>query len=534
MASIQRIALFVFFDSVEADLVSRIRSIPNEDGSSLLSEDERDKAKLRLEKISNIPESADDGALLHGLDIGDKYSVLMRNAPRLPKATRDYYKSLKNSFEKVIPVRNAVMHGRPLTVSQHTQAFAFASDLVKAAGYWPTLAKSFQDYDKDPEGIIKAAKISFIEGETPGVFHNLPSPDYDDTGFIPRDALQADLRKKILGRHPVITVLGDGGDGKTSISLQCLHDLIASNDHPFDGIVWVSAKSNRLGIKEVERIEGSILDSMDLFRSVSNTFGEDATDPLERVWQLLDSNKILLVIDNLETVLDDSIKKFAENVPGESKVLFTSRVPLGSDLTVKVGPFSTSESIKLLRALASSYNINSLQKWGNDKLASYSSRLFNKPLLLKWFALGVSSGLSPDRIVANPDKALSFCLENVIGSLSSDARRLAGVLAVVPGPISVAVLSHVVDFSAKLVESTVAELLRFGLLEQTDDRIDQTYRLRNFARSYISRQTNLKPKDAANIISSLRSVDSTYNHEMISAQHDRYNMKTYVVASKSD
>lgn len=534
MASIQRIALFVFFDAVEVDLVNTIRALPFDTGEVLLTEDERGKCRSRLEKASLLPQASDDAALLHGLDIGDKYSVLMRHAGKLQKPAREYYRSLKSNFDRALPVRNAVMHGRPLTATQHTQAFAFASDLVKAAGRWPVLAKSFSDYDKDPEGIIRAAQVRFIDGEIDGVFHNLPSPDYDDTGFIPRDSLQTDLRKKILGRHPVITVLGDGGDGKTSITLQCLHDLASSNDHPFEGIVWVSAKSNRLGLREIERIEGAILDSMDVFRSVSSVFGDDGLDPKERVQQLLEDNKILLVIDNLETILDESIKKFAESIPGESKLIFTSRVPLGSDLTVKVGPFSPGESLKLLRALAVSYNISSLQSLSNEKLTAYANRLFNKPLLLKWFALGVSSGASPDKIVANPGQALSFCLENVIGALSQNARRLAGILAAVPGAVSVAIITYVVEVSATETEASIAELLRFGLLEQSDDRVDQTYRLRNFARSYISRQTNLKPADVSSIISRLRTIDSTYNRETISSKHDRYNIKTYVVTSKSD
>ena len=39
-------------------------------------------------------------------------------------------------------------------------------------------------------------------------------------------------------------------------------------------------------------------------------------------------------------MLGKRVRKFAEDVPGESKVIFTSRVPLGSDLSVTVGNFS--------------------------------------------------------------------------------------------------------------------------------------------------------------------------------------------------
>ena len=175
------------------------------------------------------------------------------------------------------------------------------------------------------------------------VLHNLPKADYDDTGFLPRPKLEAELKKKIFGRHPIITVLGDGGNGKTALMLQVAYQLVYSNDHDFDAIIWVSAKTNALTVNEIRRIDDAITNSIELFEEIAE-FEPGAAAPIERVRRLLKENKILLIIDNLETVLDQSIREFAEDVPGESKLVFTSRVPLGGDLSVKVDLFLRTRS----------------------------------------------------------------------------------------------------------------------------------------------------------------------------------------------
>ncbi|WP_352900836.1 NB-ARC domain-containing protein [Mesorhizobium sp. M1340] len=96
-----------------------------------------------------------------------------------------------------------------------------------------------------------------------------------------------------------MTVLGDGGNGKTALALQVLYGMIASNDHPFDAVVWVSAKSSRLGAKEIERIEGAITGSLGVFEKIAE-FEPGEDEPIGRVRRLLEENAILLVIDNLK------------------------------------------------------------------------------------------------------------------------------------------------------------------------------------------------------------------------------------------
>src|SRR5262249_11243227 len=128
------------------------------------------------------------------------------------------------------------MHGRPLTLDDYVCGFAFGNDLSRRPDIWSNLAESLRQLRKDPDSISSKA-ITLLEDERPPtVLHNLPKVDYDDTGFVPRPDLEADLRKKILGRNPVTTVLGDGGNGKSALMLQTAYQLVYNQDRNFDAI----------------------------------------------------------------------------------------------------------------------------------------------------------------------------------------------------------------------------------------------------------------------------------------------------------
>lgn len=339
-----------------------------------------------------------------------------------------------------------------------------------------------------------------------------------------------------MGRHPVITVLGDGGNGKTALTLQVMYGLVNSNDHDFDAIVWVSAKSSRLTVKEIERIGNAITTSLDLFYEVARVFESDIDSPIERVKLLMSTNKILLVIDNLETVLDKSISEFASDIPGQSKVIFTSRVPLGSDLTVPVGAFTESEGLSYLRALINTYGIESLKKSTNEDLKFFTSRLGNKPLLLKWFALGVSAGVPPHSIVKDPVNAIKFCMENIFDALSNNAKLVTSVLIALPRPASQAVLQHVSEITAANIESAIAELLRFSLVEVVkENKYEVNYQVKPFARSYAVRVLELMGNiNTTSVLAKYRSVEGALQSVRGQAQLDRYNLKSYTVRSKSE
>jgi len=536
MPSYQRVALFIFFDALERDLIEHIRRAGQFLTSDLLCPDERERAEQRRRSKAEGEPSSDSSELLKYLDFGDKISILSRHKASVELGFRSQFESKHESLTRSIPIRNATMHGRPLTTEEYSFGFALAQDLIRSPGYWPTLHAVYTSFDRDPEKFI-AASISFIdENPIEETLNNLPIPDYDDTGFLPRDRLQSEISKKIRGRHPVICVLGDGGNGKTALTLQTLYSMIEENSHGFDAVVWVSAKTNKLTTKEVVRIENAITNSVGVFEEAANLLEPGSAEPVKRVRKLLEENRILLVIDNLETVLDDSIIEFAEEIPGESKLVFTSRVPLDAGVSVHVPEFTPEESLKYLRRLVDAYDVNELRTLSQKKLGVFAARLSHKPLLLKWFAIGVSQGLDPNRIVANPEMALRFCLENVIDRLDQPSLKVLAAMAAIPNAVSCPIIEHCGHLQSSEVESGLALLIRFGLIERasTPSTDERNFRIKPFVRAYVLRAARIVATDAPAVVARYRAIDATFQSERGSQKSSRYDGKFFVIRNKSE
>jgi Cdc6-like AAA superfamily ATPase len=102
------------------------------------------------------------------------------------------------------------------------------------------------------------------------IYHNLPQPDFGQ--FIGRENELAQVLRQLRpyphSQHPIVTIDGVGGVGKSALALEVSHrylrgsDDISSNER-FDAIIWTSAKQNVLtaeGIVERKQVLRTIDD----------------------------------------------------------------------------------------------------------------------------------------------------------------------------------------------------------------------------------------------------------------------------------
>ena len=73
------------------------------------------------------------------------------------------------------------------------------------------------------------------------VFTNVPEPI---SNYVPRLRLEDELEEQLRDseRHPLVTLTGRGGIGKTSVALQVINKLINASECTYQVIVWFSAR----------------------------------------------------------------------------------------------------------------------------------------------------------------------------------------------------------------------------------------------------------------------------------------------------
>ncbi len=160
------------------------------------------------------------------------------------------------------------------------------------------------------------------------VFGNLPQmPPH----YVQRPALQQEIQEKLLDRnHPIITLHGRGGIGKTSLALWVAHELATHSQPPFSCIVWFSARDVDLRPSGPSQVRAAVFDLRSICQAYGKLFGIDQSEAsFARVLQSpeTDGTGRLLVFDNFETLSDArQVHKFLDthaHLP--NKVLITSR-----------------------------------------------------------------------------------------------------------------------------------------------------------------------------------------------------------------
>jgi hypothetical protein len=186
-----------------------------------------------------------------------------------------------------------------------------------------------------------------------GIKANIPDED-ELRYFVGRSRQKRIIREEIIEIPNQNGLLfGPGGIGKTALMIQLTKDMYNEIDKEnilFENIVWISAKTDFF-----DYIHGTIEKRPAQFRSLEQAleavlefFGFDNLDEYNIedkkyfVMETLKENRILLILDNFETVLSEEVdriirffgvevKRELRTKPGHFKVIITSRkqIPCG-------------------------------------------------------------------------------------------------------------------------------------------------------------------------------------------------------------
>lgn len=438
--------------------------------------------------------SATRMALVHYLDFPDATQILLGNkATALQMINREALETLGTRSETLVAIRNRVAHTRPLQVEDLPTLNDVSILLVrKDPERWPTVAATLRRLEDDPSFVL-GLTVQLRADEDEGPFHNLPVPDFDETGFVGRGNAVRQIKRAVLGPWPAVSILGDGGIGKTSIALKVAYDILDDHKEDFDAIVWVSAKSSTLSSHEVKRINGAILDSVGLLAEAARQLGAptDSGEPLEELLDYLATFRVLLILDNMETVMDQRLRDFLRDLPRGSKVLITSRIGFQMESPFKLDPLSETESNQLLMALAHGRNVKIIKELDEVGKAKLLEKTSGHPLYIKWLVASVQAGRRPSEVVSNNETLLDFCMSDVFDKLNDPSRQVLQSMQVMKGARMQAELAFLNGMNAHEIQSALLELLatNFVLMTQSaSSQIENGYVVGDFASAYLARK----------------------------------------------
>ncbi len=483
-AKLKRNFLFCLLSNIEIDLRKNIVDNDKiEKNSSIL-----EKLKNRY-KDDNNNETNDIMFLINYADLGDYIQILNSNC--LKFINSKMVKKLTDEIEKIVPTRNRIMHIRPLEPNDDKLIIDFVNKMNKFSDII-NFSNTISEYNKikeDPDYLLSVVPNIIIK-EKQKIKHNLPMVDYDDTGFIGRNKDKDELKKKITGPYPVISVIGVGGIGKTSLVLSCLYEML-DEEAIFNTIIWITLKTKGLYNGDFKEIKDVILNLDENFKKINYDFQNDNISNINDILSYMSNNKTLLVIDNLETLSNDkTIIKLFEEIPNGSKILITSRIGFGNyEQSFKLEALNNKESLDYFRKLAKVYKVKSLIKQTDNSLEKYLEKLNNNPLAIKWFIINVGKGMVPSEILNNHISDLTdFCLSNIYDKLSEDAKYILRIILIKTNKCGLAELLYLCELSHDRCLNSINELFTSNFLVQNDDF---SYSILDFAVNYIQNKKGI-------------------------------------------
>ena len=332
--------------------------------------------------------------------------------------------------------------------------------------------------------------------EKSGVKANIPTTGPAE--FVGRKRQLAKIRHEVLeipNQNGI--VYGLGGVGKTALMIQLSRELFEEENPEnvlFDNIIWMSAKSSyydpTLDIIELRKRQ---LESLDMVVSTMLDFFElegleeySFEDKKELLLELLQENKVLLVLDNFESIpqseakaiirfFDVEVKHRLRRKPENFKVIITSRRQIASGFhQLELTGLNLRESKQLMRSLYKKYK-GAKPALSEEQQRELHRATFGIPILIKHcFGQIYEYNRAFDVVIRSlseiPNKAVEFSYEEILKLLKSDDCQLETMLLLelINYPLLIRQIADILSRDESEIETKIRLLADFQCVKRTN------------------------------------------------------------------
>lgn len=543
-----RLTLYAILSSIETDLRAYLRDyvLHSPLAADPYPPELRQKLIDRHEKYQGPEQDhLPDDFLLEYMDFSDSYELLIHHKAILSADVASELARFLPRLSKLSAVRNRVMHSRPLEPDDFSLTYDSASSALSGKTLtWTELEGTMRRLENDPSYVL-TLKLPEMPWETvKAVPHNLPLPEFDDTGFIGRIKDRNDLTKLIMGHHQIVTILGEGGVGKTSILVKCLYDLLETAADRFDTIVWVSLKNQVLTAGGIKTLRDSITTTLGLYQAIAEPLGATPKDTIGEVLgelrDYLQEFRVLLAIDNLETLQHNELLDFLRDLPPTTKVVITSRIGLGElEIRRPLLPMNDAEAAQLFRRFAQVHSVESLTKLPQPDVIKICKKLHFNPLAICWFLTSVQQGTPPQELMSKQTQLLEFCVQNVYDKLNPRAILLLQILLAARKPLAEAELAYLAEMRAIDVRPHIYEIVgtmmvRVEQKKLSDNSLETQYALTEFARQFQELHHKPPANQMQQVTRKLTELSTAVETAGMYREYDPYDQRAICIRSAND
>lgn len=449
-----------------------IEDIPQDIVKSVITRDSQRKQFSEIIKPKDIIEST---------YLDELFSIAIEISKN--NSLNEYIQYIRDQFiiNDIYNIRNVISHpNRQFVISYWYKVAAIASDpiinILKLDRVHSTLISAEENNLSDPPDEWYEKTMWELPNNLPEVF------EHGITGLVGRQKEQDILIDCLKNRRVSnIAIVAPGGIGKTALALDLLSRQVKNPDtkNYFDSCIFSTLKTEKLtsdGVIKLDSIE-SLNELKESIVLAANKIYDEAYLTFDELCNKKSEEKILLFIDNLETLLINSTKDFEEftyNLPPAWRVLITSRISIGNARIISLEPLKEKHALHLARTYLLKRNRKNLPE---EVLKNLVSKCFNNPLAIRLsIDLYLTGKEIPESIsVANKEIA-SFSYSNLIDALSDISVNILEALFISDNNNRIT-LCEMLSLSLEEIVESIAQLSNTSLINRNTSEGGEIYSL---------------------------------------------------------